>query len=135
MWRITYKIDHHDLDDDNYSICIPGYIRYAIGETTDEAMKNLIRDLVEEMDLDVIIDSCINPSPYKSWKMDIISCDIIADSEHIDFYNHPLFLSILNEAKEINEKAKALVAITMEKRKTEKEKAEFKRLKKIYGNG
>jgi len=135
MWRITYKIDHYDLDDNNYSICIPGDIRYASGETTDEAMEILIRDLKDERDLENIIDSCINPSGYRSCKMNIISCEIIADSDYIDFYNHPLFLSILGDAKAKADEKKAKQKADMEKRKADKEKAEFERLKKIYDNG
>jgi hypothetical protein len=135
MWRITYKIDNYNLDNDNYSICNPGEIQYAFGETTDEAMKNLIQDLIEERDLEVIIDSCINPSPYISRKMDIISCEIIAESEHIDFYNHPLFLSKLEESKIRDDERKAKQKADTDLRKTEKERAEFERLKKIYDNG
>lgn len=133
MWRITYKIDHDDLDDDNYGVCRMGDLRYANGETPDEAMQSLIRDIKNDGDLELIIDSCINPSPYRGYKMDIISCEIIAERDTISFYNHPLFLSILGDAKAQADEQKARQKAGMEQRRVEKEKAELERLKKIYG--
>ena len=134
MWKITYIINNHYRDNDNYPTCRNGEPESVEAETLDEAFEDLLKQLKDNNELNSIVEThAKNLTSYNDcYDIEIISVDEIKKSVEFDFHNYPSFVELVNARKkqvENHEKEKQKKESAAKKRK---ELSELKRLSKKY---
>jgi len=128
MWVITYSVNWHYRDRDNYADCNHGYPETWEGETLKEALEYLISETTS----DSIIDSYAK-QPYDGYyTVEIFSCYKVIKEVGLVFENIPAVRDKIAKAKA------SIIYEQMEKDKKEaenekaREKELLKKLKQKY---
>lgn len=132
MWKITYEIEHGYYDDDNRRAYRNDGVYTVYGETKDRAVENLFKRLDESRDLKPIISTSVDPDQEYTSHINIVSFDLIKESISFDFYEHPLFVNAVIDARIEEEKRVRSMNEACQKRKESQELETLRNLLEKY---
>lgn len=133
-WRITYTLDKHYRDEDNYTAIDTGELQYVYGKRPGIAAVNLIKQLSTNGHLNAVVDAVAkNLKAFNEYySVTIVSVDLVHAENEIDFYEMPIFKNLVRARKREIAKEAQLRQKRIDKRTEEQELMQLARLKRKY---
>jgi len=99
-WRITYTVETHTRDSNNYPETILDEVKISEGNTLEEAEAKLFDALVSDGILSKLVEKYAGLTYIDFWRdIDIISVDKVSEETSFDFHKSSKFLALVEERK------------------------------------